>query len=187
MKPTLILFGLLSLFSCSPKTYTSTKYFDCPTREFQATTDKQQLIFEVLKRGVVDSIDVPDYHLIKDKNNIYVSKTYYFHNSDETKTTIQEYQFEDSEIPTIIKDVRFCVKPSNQLQKIADKIGDFVFLTFSDIDIKGDVATIQLNTNWQVQSKPQRKAYSSGGGYLLQYKKIKGIWTFEKILMIQIS
>lgn len=184
MKKTLILLGLISIYSCSPDTYTSSRYFNCPkNKEFNPGTDKQKLIVEILTRSVVDLKDLVDYDLLKDKNNIYINRTYFSKFSGATKADIQEYQFEDSEVPARIKDVNFCLKSREGLQKIADKTTEFVFLTFSDIEIKGDVATIAIATWWQPQSPPKQKYHLSGGGYKLQYKKVDGNWVFDKSLV----
>jgi hypothetical protein len=187
-KNILAFIGFISLFSCAEDTYTSQKYFDCPpTKEFKATTEKQKLIHELLERSVVTLKDLVDYNLLKDKKNIYINRTYYSKFSGATKADIVEYQFENNDVPSQIQDVKFCLKSKDELQKIADNTSDFVFLTFGNIEINGDIATIGLATWWQPQSPPKRKAYLSGGGYVLQYKKIDGKWIYDKTLSAWMS
>jgi hypothetical protein len=187
-KKFLVLIGLIILSSCAEDTYTSRKYFDCSQhKEFKASTEKQKLIQEILDRSVVNLKDIADYNLLKDKKNIYINRTYYSKFSGATKADITEYQFEDNDIPTRILDVKFCLKSKDELQKIADNTTEFVFLTFGNIEINGDVATIGIATWWQSQSPPRRRGHMSGGGYVLQYKKVDGKWTYDKTLKAWIS
>jgi len=74
MRKITILIFIFSMVSCSKKLYTNNKYFDCNiTSDFNADTDKKQLIYAILERAVVSKKDIPDYRLITDKMNIYVS------------------------------------------------------------------------------------------------------------------
>src|SRR5437773_2444888 len=147
MKSIVALIGLIALSACGTEgnSYTSRKYFDCTqTNEFKPITDKQKLIYEILERAVIAIKDIPEYSLIKDKKNIYINKAYYSKFEAPTKADVAEYQFENNEIPTIINDVRFCLKSRAELQKIADNTTDFVFLTLGCIEIKEKVATIGI-------------------------------------------
>lgn len=144
------------------------------------------MIFDILNRATVELKDITDYGLLKDKKNIYINRTYYSRFSAPTKADIQEFQFEDSEIPAEIKDVRYCLKSQDELQKIANETSDFVYLTFGNIEFTEDLAQIGLATGWQSQTN-SKKMYLSGGGYVLQYKKVDGKWVFDKILKSWIS
>jgi hypothetical protein len=182
----LVLIGCMILVACAPESYTSSTYFDCHQTAFTPVTEQQKLIYAALERAVVNVKDIPDYRLLKDKKNIYVNKAYYSKFMARTKADITEYQFETSEVPAIIDGVRFCMKSEGELQRIADRTADFLYLTFGNIEIKDDVATIGISTGWQVGTK-SKKAYVSGGGYILKYKKVNGSWVYDTILTNWIS
>ena len=145
------------MFSCSKKLYTDNKYFDCnETSDFKADTDKKQLIYAILERAVVSKKDIPDYRLITDKTNIYVSNISYskfFGGLDKP----QEIPIDPKEIPTEIEKVRFCVKSKMEIQAISDKTKDFLYLTLGNIEINAQTANIGLSNSWVVSKKNKGK------------------------------
>ena len=183
MKKAILLILIFSTFSCAKKIYTSNEYFDCnEISDFKADTDKKQLIYAILERAVVTKKDIADYQLISDKNNIYVSNIAYsrFFGGLEKPS---ESLIDKNEVPNKIDGVKFCVKSKSELQKIADKTDNFLYLTLGNIEIKNDVAKIGLMTSWSVSKKNKKKmVMMSGGGYVWEFKKTNDIWKFEKIV-----
>lgn len=181
MKKIKILVAFIALTSCSPKLYTDNYFFDCGKNQRQnLESDRKTLITLILKRSVVVNKDVADYELIKDKKRIYVLNKWYssfFGKTAEDQT--KEYPLTLEEIPVMISDVEFCIKSKQELQAIADKTAAFVYLIIGDIEITGDIAKIGVATFWQGRSD-SRTVYLSGGGYVLQYKKVNGEWIFDK-------
>lgn len=172
------MFIIVSCFSCA--SYTEAKFFDCTTAEnYKRDTDKKELIYKILTHAVVEEKDIPDYNLIKDKQKIYIQNIYYgaFLGEEGKKT----FPLSASEIPPEIDGVFFCLKSKAELQKIADKSSPFLYLSFAEIKIDGDIATIGISNSWQSTTNGN-VSYLSGGGYVWQFKKINGEWEFDKIL-----
>jgi len=89
----------------------------------------------------------------------------------------QENLFDPNNVPTQIGKVRFCVKSLSEIQAIADKTNDFLYLTFGNIEITGNIAKIGISSGWVISKKNKGKfAMLSGGGYVWEFKKVKGIW-----------
>lgn len=178
MKSIFLLPIIFLFFGCA--TYTDTKFFDCAkTENYKKDSDKKELIYKVLKRAVVDEKDIPDYNLIKDKKKIYIENNYAASILDEEEMKI--LPLTSSEIPSEIKGISFCLKSKPELQAIADKTSPFLYLTFKEIKIDGDIAIIGISNSWQPITK-SKVAYLSGGGYVLQFKKVNGVWEFDKVL-----
>ena len=181
MRKIILLIFIFSMLSCSKKLYTDIKYFDCnKMSDFKADTDKKQLIYAILERAVVSKKDIPDYRLITDKINIYVNNISYSEFSGGLNKP-QEISIDPKEVPTEIGIVRFCVKSKMEIQAIADKTNNFLYLTLGNININEDTAKIGLSNNWVVRKKNNGKyGIMSGGGYILTFKKINGSWIFDK-------
>ena len=183
MKKITFLILILSMFSCAKKIYTSNEYFNCNNiSDFNADTDKKQLIYTILERAVVSKKDIADYHLISDKNKVYVSDIAYskFFGGIERPS---EIPIEKSEVPNKINNVKFCIKSKPELQKIADETGNFLYLTLGNIEIKENTAKIGVMTSWSVSEKNKRKmVMMSGGGYVWEFEKKDGNWIFIKII-----
>lgn len=182
MKKLKLLIILAVFSSCSPKAYTDRIFFDCRDRQGQSlNSDKSILIFQALHKSVVEDKDVADYKLIKDKRKIYVLNKWYSSFFGPTKDEVKEYPLSADDVPSRISDVEFCLKSEQELQEIADKTSAFMYLSFGDIEITGDIAKVGIATGWKGKSD-SKTVYLSGGGYVLQYKKINGDWVFEKVL-----
>ena len=179
MKNITLLIVILLMCSCTKKIYRSNEYFDCSrTSDFKADTDKKQLIYAILNRALISEKDIPGYLLISDKNKVYINNTYYpeLMGSSEMPKSIDQ-----KEIPLQINNVQLCIKSETELQKIADKTGDFLYLTLGNIEIDGETAKIGLSNNWVVSKKNKGKyALMSGGGYILTYKKVNGKWIYDE-------
>ncbi len=181
MRKITFLIFIFSVLSCSKKLYTDNKYFDCnKTSSFKADTDKKQLIYAILKRAVVSKKDIPNYRSITNKKNIYVNDISYSKFFDGLNEP-QQILIDQKEIPTEIENIRFCVKSEMDMQVIADKTDNFLYLTLGNIEINGEAAKIGLSNSW-VMSKKNKGKYliMNGGGYVLTFKKANGKWVFDK-------
>jgi hypothetical protein len=82
----------------------------------------------------------------------------------------------------------FSLKSKEELQKISDKTWeDFLHASFSLIKIEGNIATVKINNWWIVSEHNKKIVYLSGGGYTCTYKKVEGVWEFQKITSSWIS
>jgi len=180
MRTIILLIISISLYNCGTASYTSSNHFDCKqSSDFKADTDRKQLIYMILNRAVVENKDIADYQLIKDKKKIYILDRYYSAFTGPTRP--KSYLLDSNNIPNQIEDVKFCLKSKNELQKIADETIPFTYLTFANIKINENTATIGISNGWQAQTNGNI-AYLSGGGYVWQFKKVEGTWEFDKIL-----
>ncbi|HBY69540.1 MAG TPA: hypothetical protein DEG69_18410 [Flavobacteriaceae bacterium] len=181
MKKIIFFFFIVSIVSCGRPFYTNSNYFNCAKNNtYEANTDKKQLIYAILERAVVSKKDIPDYQLISNKNKIYinnVSYTRFFGGM----TKPNESQVFVSEIPSTIGDVQFCLKSESELQAIANKTDDFLYLTLGSIKITDETAKIGLSNSWIVKKRNKGKyVMMSGGGYILTFKKVNGEWVFDE-------
>ncbi len=173
-----ILMLCLLLTSCSHRTYTKNKYWSClGPLDAVLDKDKQQLIYKILERAVVKEKDIPDYHLLKDKNRIYISKEYVDRFFEESEI----YHLGNGDIPKKINGVSFSLKSPEELQAIADETEPFTFLVFGNISINGNTAVVGIDHWWQRQTN-ENLVIMSGGGYILEYQKTGGEWQFKKII-----
>jgi phage pi2 protein 07 len=160
--------------------YTDRQFFDCVgTSDFTVNSNKRQLIYWALQRAVVENGDIPDYHMIQNKQKIYVNKTLY---ADFFKDTVNA-QLDVGDIPAEIKGVQFCLKSKSELQDIANRASDFMYLSLGEIKIDTHYASIGITNDWML-SKMSMKAGEislAGGGYVLQYYKKNGRWVFDRI------
>jgi len=184
-------FLFLILFtSCSRPLYIKDRYFNPIKKEFKIDADLKELIYKSLERAFVTQKDIPDYRLLWKKNRIYVSNEYQnskttFKNQEDWDKTVSHLK--PNEVPNSIGSVLFSLKNSEELQRIADKTReDFLHASFSLIKIDGNTATVKIDNSWTV-SKHSKKTYLSGGGYTCLYKKINGVWEFQKITNSWIS
>jgi len=178
MKLLFTLFFISFFLGCG--SYSDAKYFNCTkTENYTKDTDKKELIYKILKRAVVDKKDIPDYNLIKDKKKIYINNEYYgaLQGEEAKKAMLLDI----SEIPPEIGEVSFCLKSKTELQTIANKTSDFLYLSFGELKIDGDIATIGIETGWQPKINSEN-VYLSGGGYVCQFIKVNGEWKFDKVL-----
>ena len=181
MRNFLFLILIILLANCGASSYTSSEFFDSKlTSDFNLDSDKKQLIFTILSRAVVEKKDIPDYNLIKDKKRFYIVDVHYPKFVDTIMP--KSYPINPSDIPMRIGDIEFCVKSKTEIQNIADKTDDFMYLTFGKIEIRGNYAKIGLDNGWVVSKKNKGKyVIMSGGGYELHFEKINGQWRFDKV------
>ncbi|WP_166962212.1 hypothetical protein [Yeosuana marina] len=175
---TLFLITILIESCSSTRTYTKNKYWSClGPFETVMDKDKQELIYKILERAVVSKKDIPDYQLLKDKKRIYITTQY----TDKFFEESEVSYLGKKDIPRRIAGVKFSLKSPEELQKIADETGLFTFLSLGNIEINQDTAVIGIDHWWQQQTN-SKQIQMSGGGYILEYKKVDGKWQFDNVV-----
>ena len=185
---------LLLLFivftSCARPLYIKDRHFNPTEKEYKMDTDLKELVYKSLERAFVKEKDIADYIFLWKKYRIYVSNEYQssetnFKNNEDWNETVS--YLKPNDVPDSIGDVMFSVKSRAELQKISNRTWeDFLHASFSLIRIDENMATVKINNTWIV-SKHSKIVYLGGGGYTCIYKKIDGIWEFQKIASSWIS
>jgi hypothetical protein len=81
--------------------------------------------------------------------------------------------------PLWVKDVegmRITLMGQRQIQRKADREGDFLYMSFPEIRIRRACIAVTVANTWAV-ARHSRKVYLSGGGYTYEYRKQAGKWT----------
>ncbi len=189
MKIYILLFVFI-FASCSRPLYIKNRHFDCNSKEYKMDTDVKELVYKSIERAFVVRRDIPDYQFLWKKHRIYVSNEYQtsktkFINQEDWNQSLSYLKSDD--VPNFIRSAQFCVKSKEELQKISNRTWeDFLHVSFLLIQIEGDTATIKINNSW-ITSKHSKLKHQGGGGYTSIYKKINGVWTFQKITSNWIS
>jgi len=186
---------LLTISSCTRPFYVKSKYFNCAQKEYIKDSDLKELVYLSIEKAVVTDKDIPDYRLIWNKSKIYISNSYSTykmnqrHNSkpDWEKYEDEKYYLKNSEIPSKIGNVEFCLKSKKALKTIANKSDEsFLYLSFDYIIIEKNKAKIKIENSWVIPDKT-KNVMLSGGGYTLLFNKVNGKWIFDKIIGSWIS
>lgn len=180
----LVLILSISILGCQPLKPTSHKYFDCsPTSGFNPDKDEHALIYQVLKRALIEAKDLPEYKFIEDKNQVYiVNKTpdiFFRFIEDGIETPNEDLTTDD--IPFVIDDIQFCLKSPQELEEIARHTEDFIYIAIGNISSDGKIGRVGISSNWQTPSSSGR-VYLRGGGYVAEYVKEADQWKFSSIL-----
>jgi hypothetical protein len=187
---TILPFGLaviIACFSaCVQKGYTSKNYFNCSAENSnQVNNDTTRIVQLLLERALVERPDIPDYHLITDKKNIYVSDELFMRTIYGDTSGIHKHKIIAS-VPDKIKNVHFCVKSKETLNLIAANTEPFVYVRLGDFRITGDSATVAILTTW-ARPAGSNTISLSGGGYLAEFARENGKWVFRRIIENWIS
>jgi len=144
--------GLIIFVSCRPL-----NDFIIDDVDFITEEDKAAIIRLTLERALIDK-EIPDYDLIKDKENIVLS----------TENI-------DSNLVPKMQGINLILLASDGIQEKADREGDFLYLHFGPMEIKNSEVIVSLSNIWAV-SKDSPNIYLSGGGFRIEYQKIAGKW-----------
>ncbi|KAA9340165.1 nuclear transport factor 2 family protein [Adhaeribacter soli] len=158
-----------------------------PAAREKAKTDEQVLIELILHRGLVERDKVADYRLFKNKKKFYISRRVYESVFSELDADFVFADYAAERFPKRVGKIKIAALTEEELQKKADKKGDFLYLSISDIKIEGDRAQIGLSLNWKVSKNTKGIIHMSGGGYILEYVKENGQWKFNRELRNWIS
>ena len=140
-----IILGVISLILFKPK----------------ETNISKELIKRVIEIAVVSG-ELPDYKLIKDKENIIISSE----------------NIDPKLLPKLLN-VKFTVLNPTDIKKKANKEGDFLYLKFRKIDINNWNARLTLDSIWAVPDN-STVAYLSGGGMTIKFHNFFGRWFEDK-------
>jgi len=190
MKIRLLLISISLIFmGCARPLYIKDRHFDCGEHDYSMDTDLKELVYKSIEKAFVADRDIADYIYLWKKHRIYVAKEYQKletnFNTNQKKDNLS--YLDQSDLPTFIRSVRFCLKSQEELQKISNKTReDFLHISFDVIKIDGDNATVGINNTW-ITSKHSKVLHLGGGGYTLMYKKIDGEWRFYEIASSWIS
>ncbi len=118
--------------------------------------DEAELIRLTLERALVAK-EIPDYELIRDKENIVLS----------TENI-------DLRLVPTIPGVNLILLTPEQIQRKADREGDFLYLRFRELNIQNpENAVVKLDNFWAGRNSPHM--YLSGG-FAIFYSKASGEW-----------
>ena len=131
-------------------------------------SDVAEIIRLSLTIALVDK-QIPDYPLIKDKENIVLC-------TDNI----------DRDLVPEIDGVKLIMLDMDEIQTKADREGDFLYLRFTKLEIHNErSAVVNLDNTW-MKRKGSPHMYLSGGGINISFTKESGTWT-GKILATWIS
>jgi hypothetical protein len=71
--------------------------------------------------------------------------------------------------------VKIKLMSQRQIQQKADRQGDFLYMSFPEVRVRGTCVAVTVANSWAV-GKRSRTAYLSGGGYTYEYRKESGKW-----------
>jgi len=143
-----------------------------PTVPEAPQSDADVLMQLALRRAVVDEKAVPDYGLLPDPTIIVVVR----HDSSITPRILPQSS-----------GVRFLILSREEIRRLADQHGHFVYLDVSAWRIEGDSGQAGASTHWAASRRNRGIVYMSGGSCAWQYRKRDGVWHFEKTLGCLIS
>ena len=121
------------------------------------TNLNEELIKRVIEIAVVSG-KIPDYNLIKDKNNIIIS-------SENIESTLSG----------VLSGMNYTILTPLEIKGKANKEGDFLYLKFKKIDINIMKATISIDNTWSLGNN-SKFSYLSGGGMTITFHKRFGKW-----------
>ena len=181
-QPQIILLTCLLIFLsatvCSPK-YGANKNSNCNGTLFNpAKNDTTAILYEALAQTIQANI-VPDFSLIRDKNQLYVLNTYFIPRcSNQDITDYQKYKKIEA-LPGKIGSTSFCLLSNEEIQKIAESQEQLLYaLQIGYITIKGDTAITGMMT-YPVKPKQDKSVIMSGGGMHMKFHKSSGKWIFS--------
>lgn len=120
--------------------------------EDKRTAIKSALEFALIKK------QIPDYGLIKDKQNVILSSENVPANAD-----------------LKLAEFKISFLSPDKIQEKADREGDFLFLSFGEIIANGNNMFVVLKNSW-IKSRTSKMLYLSGGGMFLEFQKKDGKW-----------
>lgn len=121
--------------------------------------DKAQITKLILETALLEKVKIPDYKLLTEgKNSIILS----------TKNIRPNW------LP-LLPGVKLVIMKPQDIQRKANREGDFLYLSFTKFVIKGSCVAVSLDNTWAV-GKHSGMGYLSGGGFTYEYHKISGKW-----------
>ncbi|WP_315113187.1 hypothetical protein [Clostridium intestinale] len=121
------------------------------------TNSKEELINKAINIALENG-DLPDYDFVKNYENIIVSS-----------------ENLDNEILPEVLSKKLIVMTPYEIKEKANKEGDFLYLTFKNISIDNQNASIVIENTWAI-SDNSKETYLSGGGIKVKFHKSFGAW-----------
>ncbi len=72
------------------------------------------------------------------------------------------------------------IMSQESIQQKADHDGDFLYMSFSEVEVRGSCIAVSVDYSWAV-GKDSKFGYVSGGGLSIEYRKKAGKWTGKYI------
>lgn len=121
--------------------------------------DKAQITKLILATALLEKVKIPDYELLTEgKNSVILS----------TKNIRPNW------LPPL-PGIKLVIMKPQDIQRKANREGDFLYLSFTKFVIKGSCVAVSLDNTWAV-GKNSGMGYLSGGGFTYEYHKVSGIW-----------
>lgn len=132
----------------------------------------RQTIAQLSLEWAIIGKNIPDYDLIKDKNNIIVS----------IRNINKNYNFS-------LENITFSILTQEEIQQKSNTEGDFLYFEFQMLNVSDNNATVKLNNIWAESEENKKKglAYLSGGGATIPFKKERDGWLSENVTEMWIS
>ena len=133
---------------------------DCSPSLSLTDQDRSELIRQTLERALIGNEMIAAEVLVKDNESVVLSTE----------------NINASLVPNIPNRNLILLRPE-EIQKKADDQGDFMFLSFNKIEVRGSVVHVGLaNTLAKGKDSEKTKGYMSGGYFTVEYQQISGEW-----------
>ena len=133
---------------------------DCSPSLSLTDQDRSELIRQTLERALTGNEMIAAGVLVKDNESVVLSTE----------------NINASLVPNIPNGNVVLLRPE-EIQKKADDQGDFMFLSFDKIEVRGSVVHVVLaNTLATGKDSEKTEGYMSGGYFTVEYKQLSGEW-----------
>ena len=133
---------------------------DCSPSLSLTDQDRSELIRQTLERALIGNEMIAAEVLVKDDESVVLSTE----------------NINASLAPNIPNRNLILLRPE-EIQKKADDQGDFMFLSFDRIEVRGSVVQVVLaNTLAKGKDSEKTEGYMSGGYFTVEYQQISGEW-----------
>ena len=133
---------------------------DCSPLYSLTDQDRSDLIRQTLERALIDNEMIVAGVLVKDNESVVLSTE----------------NINVSLVPDIPNRNLILLRPE-EIQKKADDQGDFMFLIFNLIEVRGSVVKVVLaNTLATGKDSEKTEGYMGGGYFTVEYQQISGEW-----------
>ena len=133
---------------------------DCSPSLSLTDQDRSELIRQTLERALIGNEMITAGVLVKDNESVVLSTE----------------NINASLVPNIPNRNLILLRPE-EIQKKADDQGDFMFLSFDRIEVRGSVVQVVLaNTLAKGKDSEKTEGYMGGGYFTVEYQQISGEW-----------
>ena len=129
------------------------------------TNDSETVLSLALQRAVMQENEVPDYRLLPDPTRIVLLKA----------TSLISPRI----LPATDK-VHFILLSPEEIHELAEGHGHFLYLGVGLLSLAGDSALVSIGTGWAPSRRNPGIVYLSGGSCNWIFRKLDGVWHFER-------